>query len=368
MRVAIITESPAVWGAEKSLLTLLENWEKESVPTVIVQQGSPLVDILRGMGIATVEHKFSLKAPAPSATNAPKRSPFKEAYSALWGGLRLRRLLASYDVALVFSVWLLPETLVASMFSHVRPVLDLHETFHGKFRTRALRVLVRFCSKLIAPSQSVLTQNGLTANRRKLSIIPRPVTTAGYQSRVTPPRVVIVGQVVPHKRVLELVRQVNWAASGHCLQIVGITAEPSARSEYERSVVEAALECGDHVVVTPYTQNIGKILAQSTAVINCSQHEAFGRTVAEAATYGAFPLALRDSGGPAEVIDNLGFGAVLDTFSDLEVLLQSGDIEAAVAKHGELAALRARTRFAPETVAREYVASVRDVFERRSRR
>ncbi|WP_378147688.1 glycosyltransferase family 4 protein [Cnuibacter sp. UC19_7] len=362
----MVSESPAAWGAEATLIQLLKSMERVGVEsTVVISSGSPFAPHLATHGLHFVEHEFLIRSPAGRVSGNGAR---QRTIQRLLGQRNLISLMRQHDLVLTFSSWQLPEAQLASRLARRPHAFDLHETFRAGFRTRLLGLLMRQASRCFAPTFSVLEQNGIDRQGLRLSVVPRPVALPDIDEasqerhpadRDRPgPSVAIVGQIAEHKRVRELITAVDWARIGARLTVVGGEASPEKRTAYEAEIRKLAAARSGNVQVINRTSELEKIYSRTDIVVNCSVHEAFGRTAAEAAVYGAYPVAIGRL-GPAEVIRDLGWGRILDDFASLEGLLADRDLVEEIYYGRRLAQLKARARFGPQSVAHAYADGLR---------
>lgn len=362
IRVAFVTESKSVWGAERSLLTILEHLDRTAIdPVVIVWPGSPLIEDLRELGIDYIEHRFAVHPALQSGgslRNASILTLFKELGAVSGGAIRLARIVRRFDVVVSFSLWQAPELRIAAWLSRVRFVLDLHETFGGSAGRRIVAVLGRSSAAVVAPSLSILRDNEI-ATLPQAICIPRAVV-----SRTSPDRtstgnsqyvIGMFGQVVPHKGIHHVLDALESDGVGDvALRVVGGTRSEVDRSDYERDVrARIGALRGDSIMIDRVADPMA-LMAECTFVLNASDHEAFGRTMLEAVQVGAYPVSF-DGGGPAEIIAGIGVGRVLSGPAALPQLLRnirSGALD------GPVATLRAEgvdlSSFSPATIGHRY--------------
>ncbi|QKJ20243.1 glycosyltransferase family 4 protein [Microbacterium hominis] len=359
MKLVVLTDSPEVWGAEKSLLTLLPYLSGSFDTKVVVSTGSPLRLHVESLGIQCDEHVFNVTAPRDGQRRR------WTGVRALAGSSRLRAQIQDADVVLIFSAWLLPEALLATKAARVPVVLDLHETFSAGFRRRVLGSFFWLCDKVISPSHSTFEMNGLRVPRGA-AIIPRPVQVPPGTGRDVhrSNTIGVFGQIVPHKNVLELVQSVAWQQSPHQLAIVGGEPDASRRSAYENAVRDAAAAGGSSVRVIDRVADVFPLMAECTALINCSRHEAFGRTIAEAAMMGTVPIAVGRTGA-AEVTRTIAFGRSVAEFDELQDLITTGELMTITAEERSAGQQRAVATFDAATVAVSYRDALQQVTKKR---
>ena len=217
---------------------------------------------------------------------------------------------------------------------------------------------------VVAPSRWILDQTGVPL--RKAHVVPRMVKVPEEELMAETPvgsadryyTAGVFGQLQPHKGHALVIEAALLAAKKHPITVlfVGAGGDPVTRRLVERAVVE-------HPDVfelrsVPRADVFG-LMRKCRSVINASEHEAFGRTMIEAASSGAVPVAL-GRGGPAEVVDALSFGLVIGRSVDA---LQAALIQVARGEHQSVsvATRRAvlREKFGQRTVAKAYAAVFR---------
>jgi glycosyltransferase involved in cell wall biosynthesis len=368
LRVLFATESLAVWGAETSLLALLEYARSNGCePTVAVARASPLTLSLDSAGIPYIYHDY---APHPALMRTGSLSGARvgdligEFLSVLRGAIRSVALLRQYDVVVPFSLWQSLELALGAKLSGTKAVLDIHETFNGRLGKQLVRAIGAICSGAISPSEALAQQYNLSKNLR---IVPRPLPEQQVGSSIPPSqlersRVVgIFGQIASHKQVLELVRAVEAATSDErlTLLVVGGT-NVSTRSAYEDQVRVAVGRLGGTSRVEDRVSDITPLILQCEYVVNVSEHEAFGRTVVEAIMHGGTPLVLEGT-GPAEIVRDTGVGFVFKNVTDL-VEFASTHRADAISEDRRISAL---ARYRPDHVARQYFHFLHQIHDSR---
>lgn len=328
LRVLVISESQSVWGAERSLLSLASKSEASEVNMeFLLGVGSPFAEHISNQGLKARTHRFAshpVLARSGSLRHSSALNFLGELMSVLGGAYRLRKELRGYDCVLIFSLWQGPETVLAARSLRIPVAIDLHETFGNAAAFRVVRLLASISRFVVSPSRVLLERSGIDVNGSNVAVVPRPASVELHPKRVPSTgtlNVGIVGQIEPHKRVLEVCTEILVRCQGIKLRVIGGTAAVEDRSDYERSVRLMAEDYSDRLVVVDFTHDVSSELQKCDVVLNASLHEAFGRTIIEAAATGAYPIAV-GSWGPAEVIGDLGFGAVLDSLDQVPTLLE----------------------------------------------
>ncbi|MBY4036026.1 glycosyltransferase family 4 protein [Rhodococcus fascians] len=328
LRVAIVTESASVWGAEKSLLVLLDQFTHLGIETTtVVADGSPFGDVLQSRGHHFVRYRFA-KHPTLSKgsfSSASLADIAAEPFNIVSSAVRLARILKNFDLILSFSLWQAPEAIIAGRIRATPCILDLHETFSGNQSGKLIRAIGRFSSGIIAPSVSIVRNSGLTLGA-KVRVIGRPVEINHSQKRGShterPLTVGIFGQIVPHKGVHQLVDAVEAMPEGSIqLMVVGGAKESDLRTPYEAELRNRVSKLSNSEFIDRVSA-VDEYMRHCDMVVNLSKHEAFGRTVVEAIGCGAYPVVL-DGSGPAEIVDATGVGKILGSAEELESFLKS---------------------------------------------
>lgn len=365
----IVTASAQSWGAEKSLREMLEHGLAERFAvTVVLSLDSPFAAELGHIeGVSVHFHRFA-EHPALSQGGSLASSgalqKAAELPSIVAGALRLLPVLRQADVVLNFSLWQLPETMLAALFLRKPLVVDVHETFEGAAGTRVLSALLRIPSLLIAPSRYVL-HRARAANRQPIAVIPRPVKfnspmTVGPKVGLLP-KIGIFGQIAEHKGILEALRILEGVAAD--VLVVG-GSKQDERTAYEEEVRAAVQRRGPGSAVLDRIPDPMRVMAECNYVLNASRHEAFGRGVIEGALSGSVPLVLPNS-GPSECVERLGAGIVLQKIEDLRPLIASWDSQDTTRwESGRLRSPSVMAQFDPSRVAREYADAVASVLRK----
>lgn len=359
-RLVIVTESKESWGAERSLLRILNSGVARRFDvTLVVSEKSPLPAQWSEHGFKFVRHRFAKHAALEahgSLAGAGASELAREITQMVSGGARLAFKLRRADLVLSFSLWQLPETKLAARLSRTKLAVDLHETFRNAQVAKILPYLIGKRTLLLAPSQYVVNRSGLRNHRQK-RVIPRPVEAPSSDAPVASVAplsvrtIGIFGQITPHKRVLEAVEALN-GLNIRILVVGGRARE--ARTAYETRVREVVDAHGYGSEVLEKVENPYALMATCDFVLNASAHEAFGRTVVEAAALGAIPLVL-DESGPAECARDLGCGIILSSLANgrpmMERMVSASD---ATLDQFRLKDTRLLERFAAENVGAAY--------------
>ena len=147
---------------------------------------------------------------------------------------------------------------------------------------------------------------------------PQPTATA----KTPYPSVVVLGRVVPHKRV-ELVLEAAAALRG---QLPGLQVDVAGDGYWLPVLRERVAELGLEDVVTLHgrvdEQHKADLLARSWVQALPSLKEGWGLTVVEAGSHGTPSLAFRAAGGLAESIAHEDSGLLVDDVAGLQDALR----------------------------------------------
>ncbi|WP_328813645.1 glycosyltransferase family 4 protein [Rhodococcus sp. NBC_00297] len=370
-KVAFVTESPSVWGAETSLLALLDG---ERNTFIVADNESPLHAVAFERGIDTVGHAFALNNTL-TLSGGSEGSTFKTALVLVASRLpkfilsvaRLVQILDTRQIVVAFSLWQALEVLVAAKIRRCRLVVDLHETIGGRLGRMVARRVCHSADLVIAPSQSIIDRFGIEHERT--IVVPRPLEDIVVPSDSTRPDqdfsssivTAIIGQVVSHKRVdflVDLFTDLKLVRTS--LIVVGGEPDEKARSDFERYVRERA-DNSDRVQIIDRTDKVMELLSDIDVLFNISEHEAFGRTVAEAIACGTLPVCLAGD-GPSEIVLRCGEGVILQDISFLKSFLLELDNgvynDQLKPESREVRSYKAEV-FAPSRIRRQYLDAVR---------
>lgn len=362
-RILFVTESREVWGAEESLLLILADVKASGAEVAVaLSPGSPLAGRLAEIGVTFIEHRFAQHRALErtgSLSTAGKSDLLRDGFSTLLGALRATALVRRFDVVVPFSLWQTPEFVLACRLARRACVVDVHETFHGSLGKKMVRVLAKLSSGVISPSQHLAEEYGIA----NALVIPRPViTSTDFENSSKNEGTLtlgIFGQISPHKRVLELVEAVEATGKELRLLVVG-GRDTASQSEYERRVRAHVDRLPETSKVIERQRDISGLMNECDFVANVSEHEAFGRTVVEAAAHGAVPLVLEGT-GPAEIVRMTGVGHIFDSIDRLAQYAVSNEPD----RPSRATIEEVRSDFSPQTISRRYFDALISTSEKR---
>lgn len=365
MKIAIVLRASKVWGAERSLLTLLRTRvAKGHQITVMLPKSSPLNEWLSDLAhleVINMELDF-LDKPVKELQVRDLTSVGK---TFLKHGVALSRHLQGYDASVAFGLVEAPLVGLAAKKANVPFVFDFHVHFGSRATRALLPLLTALADCIIVPTAATWKQSGVRSAPRKSHIVPRPVDVGSsgltpLQAACRTPvqgrrlKVGVFGQVEPVKQVSALLRACLPHSRSIDIQVVG---QPmgGVRSPYQAEV-ETLCRAGGWSSVER-TDAVYEIMSQCDVVVNCAKAEAFGRTVVEGALLGAIPVVLGGT-GPEESVRSLGFGFVEDSIEDIARRLQDihsrMQFETQKVTSDQIAGWR--RRYSPEHIAEDYFA------------
>ncbi|QQR64906.1 glycosyltransferase family 4 protein [Candidatus Kaiserbacteria bacterium] len=173
---------------------------------------------------------------------------------------------------------------------------------------------IRVVSKRIKDS---LTQRGIPA--KKITVLPiRPELEAflpyTHVVRTTPPYTFLfIGRLAPEKDILRIVRAFALVHREHPLTHLRIVGEGSERARILGLVTSLGVR--DAITLLPWTDAVGKEMAEADIFLLASLHEAYALTLVEAMAVG-LPLITTDVGCVGEVVQDGIHGLVVHEMDD----------------------------------------------------
>ncbi|WPU08587.1 glycosyltransferase [Pseudarthrobacter oxydans] len=146
------------------------------------------------------------------------------------------------------------------------------------------------------------------------------------------------------------------------LVVVGARPE-NIQTAYEKEVIRLVQQQGHDWEVWERTNAVGELMSACDVVLNMSRHEAFGRTVVEAASVGALPLVM-SGGGPEEVVHDMTHGLVISSWEELTATIVSLSDQFQDGKSVRLSPEQMRAtveRYSPATIGSRYFEQLEDL-------
>lgn len=325
-KIAFVTDARSVWGAERSLLGLVDGardngWDA----TIVCPASSPLVAFAREQGFS-VSFRFEDLPEHPGvALGGLRAGGLKAVLAEMAATLRasawIRKLAHDYDVVVSFEMWRNLEVALGCVGLKSDAVLDMHDVFDGRLGLKLNKLAGRLVSLSVGPSLYTLRKTGLAGPRA--GVVPRGTTVSAAQPAprtCETPTLTILGEARAYKRV-DLFCEVLLECARRGVPVRGLIVGDIPDDEAGRKISTLVDSSGGVLKHVATTSNVVPYLRQSDYVVNAAREEAFGRTMIEGLANGAVPVSFSRS-GPAEIIIAAGIGHVLDDSMGRDGLVQ----------------------------------------------
>lgn len=324
MKVVFITHYGHLYGANRSLLTLLEKAGQFGIePIVITKEQGRLTEKLEELEIPfhTVEFQsgwhpepyrggrwyHQLKQKVESRQREKKRIQHDRE---LVSSLDLEAIDAVYSNSSVFYFGtLLAKAKKVKHFWHLREVAHLHYRYLPDLGFKHFQKLLQEAHQLIAVSKFVNRQ--LVPEKMKMStaVIPNGVfseeETGNYfqMQRSAFNNIVVVGRLAESKGTLLVIDAFEQLKQTHPelkLKFYGEGDAPFVQ-QVEQLIVEKQLSAS--IEIKGFEADVASIYKDADLMFFASENEGMGRVIPEAMAFGVLVMAL-NSGGSAELIDH----------------------------------------------------------------
>jgi glycosyltransferase involved in cell wall biosynthesis len=335
VNVCFVSHSSDLWGAERSLLELIDALLGRGVhPRVIVPSQGPLCTKLRerGVGYAIIPFRGRwLSRPSPTWKRILKIASIPISALLIAKQIRRWRCDVVYSNTLAVCEGALAAWLVGS--PHIWHIHEYKYQDHGLVfhlgPTLYLGLVARLSSVCIACSHAVEREYAARIPAHKLktiypSITFAPLSTAqdpvARPNGAEPIRCVMVGALAKGKRQEDAIRAIAEVVhSGIAAELV-LVGNGDARYERYLRALAREQDVERHVIFAGYLENPLPIVQNATMVLLCSQSEAFPRITIEGMLAGKPVIGTR-SGGTVEQVRE-GFNGLLYTPGNVQELAQ----------------------------------------------
>lgn len=323
-RVAFISHSPHLAGAERSLANFILNIDRERFSPITILPGEgPLKKILQEAGIPCFNVQFSFSTMNSTIQTAIGNNIKKEIDIAY----ELADLLLALEVDLVvINTGVVVSGILAAILSNLPKVLHLHGIIGpGLFpglevrHWRAEEAFMLANSDLIlAPSYWVKSffQDTFSIEPQQIRVIPNgivcPTSYKNLEEIGDCRRFVQLCTLEPNKNIimfLEAARQVVMEGKKNVEFHIYGDGVPAYCEKIEKFIVDNGL--GKYCYLHPRTQDIENIYNNCYAAVVTSQIESFSLVAIEAMSYGR-PVISTKCGGPEEIIVNGDSGFLIE--------------------------------------------------------
>lgn len=330
MQVAFITHYTALYGANRSLLNLIDGLKAyEVVPYVIVPSKGNIIDALqaRNVEFAIIPfefwvHEYSLEGNFFSKLHQTKQRYYKiiqRLYRNLLALPALANQLRAWKIDLVYtnSAVIPVGALVSQQLNlphvwHLREFVDLDYNFHHDWSRAIFNYVVNKADAQIAISQAICSYYSKALAPERIQVIYNGVASTaefdrfsqlGYSSvplSQRPYTFALVGTIHPNKGQAAAIRALALLAEDfpHIrLLIVGKGETAGLQKLAHELGISSKVEFWGHID-EPY-----KAYLASNAVLMCSKNEGMGRVTIEAMS-ACRPVIGYDNAGTSELINH----------------------------------------------------------------
>ncbi len=316
VRVLVVSASPLVWGAERSLLGLAPLLAQRGIALTLASPRGQMSEAWCALGLPHLEWAVAPRLGLRTASDGRPgpRALAKEISTTVQNARQLARMARQSDVIHSNSLWIHLDCALAGRLSRRPVVLELHDLVRPGLGQRVLRVAVRLASRTVAVSRAVAATVGPATEG--LRVIPQAVDIerfhpgpqdaswrARLSSRPNEPIVGVVGRVDPEKGIRTVVQAMSMldgrAARSH-LAVVGAPGLDDGSYESELRA-EASSLLGDRSRFVGPVDEVPVVLRSLDVLVNASDSEPFGLSVLEAQASGV-PVIGTDAGGLPEFV------------------------------------------------------------------
>ncbi len=309
--VLFFGQQPLLYGAERSLLNLLDGLPSNVRSTVMLPGNGPLVEELRSRGIRVVlvpylgwigRRLLALRGVAARFLGWPV---------ALYCMFRTRKI--EVDVVYSNSLWSHVGAITARLMK--RPhIWHIREFVGGSYYTQ-FAVGDKYASKLIRKSEFLIYNSNAVCNHsvNALGLKPGKVIYNGILSshrrqpltkeKEVSQTVVIAGSINRHKNQKEAIEATELLVrQGKAIKLL-IVGEGDR--EYKRELLSyvKTMRLEKHIEFTGFVHDVDEVLREAGVLVLCSEAEPFGRILVEAAAVGC-PVIATKSGGAPEIVSH----------------------------------------------------------------
>ncbi len=322
LKVLFVSHSAGLYGAERSMLTLVEGLlESGGVDVaVMLPDRGPLELELRARGIETRVFRYCawIGGDTGIATLLRRLSRFR---LTLFAAFRARRWVRNWAPDIIYSnsiaspmglflaavlrlphIWHLRELVVEQMGERYDLGEKLSMALIGRWTQGIVcnsRVVAERMESLLPRSPPVVIYNGFD-----FSDLPVPRAAEKYDRTVADPAVIrlaILGSVQSAKGQEDGIRALARLVSNNLPVVLDIIGDGPADYRAELESLAETLSVKDRVLFKGFTDDVGGVLSDSAVTLMTSRFEVFGRVVVESLAYGT-PVVAARAGGILEVV------------------------------------------------------------------
>ena len=320
IRIAFIAHDCSLFGAQKSLLSLLLNLDREKFePIVIIPYEGPFADMIRQAGIQCYIAKMSHWVPLATKKNAAYTIRF--ILSTPCRVYSLLKLLTSLKIDIVYTNTIvnIDGALAAKLLKkkhiwHLREGVKGNRQLSSCFPTSLIPSIVRTLSSQIIvnsrwlgihyfdkDSVAKIVYNGINTKTfySTNGIEPSVRWELGLQE--TSQLIIAIGSMDPRKchDIFIKAAEIVCAKFDNVYALIVSSGNDTYESHLKTLVEQRCLQ--GRVLFLGWRNDVSRIIAESDIIVLASEQEAFGRVLIEGMALKKSLVATR-SGGPEEIV------------------------------------------------------------------
>jgi len=320
IKVLFVSHNSGMWGAERSLLLLLKNINRDLFEPIVILPGpGPLKEKIDNLNIKTYEI-WSPWWVKPHVSKARfGRHIIKEIIQEIIAVFKLCRIVSKEKVAVIYTNTIVKFSGAITAFITKKPHLwHIREIIPGNPNLRSVlphkmlfKLISRTSRTIIANSNATTAQfQGINSDEKIIVIYNASETNEVKDSNVFPDiggvkltdwLVVVIGQFIEIKAQDDAIRAVKIAKDEiPNIKLLLIGGGEGDFKSYLKDLV-SELDISDSVIFTGYRNDVPQILPQCKILLAPYINEAFGRVVIESMVAGV-PVIGANAGGLKEII------------------------------------------------------------------
>ena len=317
IKVLFISHSAKLYGAEKSLLLLLKEIDKNRFdPIVAIPGEGSLKEEVRQLNIRT--HRIQCPHWVGDKTGIVRflNNAFREIITSfkLYGFIKREGIDLIYTNTMVNLSGALAAFIAGKPHIwHIREILSGNPDLYSFLPHKALfNIILRLSHKIIANSNAVAKQFHGSSYSRKMTVVNNAVESLAGSREVSFPED-IAGALLSDWLVVMIGALQKTKAQDDAIHAVKITSATipniklmligDGREDYKEYLKELVLELeiSDKIIFTGYRNDVRNILPYCKILLMPSMKESFGRAALEAMAAG-IPVIAANTGGLKEVV------------------------------------------------------------------
>lgn len=378
IRVVFVSHTSDLYGAERSLLTLVKGLQRGGGVklTVLVPRDGPLANELRRAQIQVVVHPYAWWIGWDKDLVARIERLGVNGWSVFSGAKLVRQLkpeiIYSNSLATPFGAMMAHYLGVPHVW-HAREFVQEDMGARYDWGTRASMRLVGKSARIVCNSKAVkekmqkyvrenmlrLVYNGFEFKEEKDDLSHISLRYDRNVAGRRPTTLLLIGSVHPGKGGEDAIRALSRLVAKKWNLRLSIVGSGQARYIEDLKQIAHDLGVAESVLWCGFVDNLDRVMTDAAVVLACSRSEAFGRIAVEAQAKG-IPVIGTASGGLPEIIEDgvtgllYGYGNDEQLAAQIERLLGDETLYEKVATQGQQSAY---TRFN----VGQYVSGVKEI-------